>query len=133
MNNLWLDTNILLRFLTGDPPDMAEKVVAMMQDAQDGKVTLRLSTLVIAETVWVLSSFYKHDKNKIADTLISLLEANGIKADNKSLAVRALTQMSATNVDFTDAYLAETARAAGEPVCSFDRDFDLLGVTRISP
>ncbi len=133
MNNLWLDTNILLRFLTGDPPEMAEKVLALMQDAQDGKVTLRLSTMVIAEAVWVLSSFYKYDKNKIADTMISLLEADGLNAENKSLAVRALTQMAAVNVDFVDAYLAGTARAAGEPVCSFDRDFDLLGVTRISP
>jgi predicted nucleic-acid-binding protein len=133
MNNLWIDTNVLLRFLTGDPPELAQKALALMKDAEKGKVTLRLSTLIIAEAVWVLSSFYKYEVEQITDIMVSLVEADGIKVNGKNLVVRALTQMSSKNVDFIDAYLAEAARNAGEPVCSFDQDFDRLGVARISP
>jgi hypothetical protein len=31
MTSLWIDTNVLLRFITGDPPDMAGKVFLLFQ------------------------------------------------------------------------------------------------------
>ena len=54
---LWIDANVVLRFITGDPPEMAARALELMARAENGEVCLRLPHLVVAETVWVLSSF----------------------------------------------------------------------------
>lgn len=130
---LWVDANVVLRFLTGDPPDMADKVLELMNRAEKGEIGLRISHLVLAEIIWVLSSFYKHTKSRIADTLVSFLSAGGIYADNSALLIQALNDMAEKNVDFTDAYLAALARAQEEGVCSFDNDFEKLNIRWIVP
>ena len=57
---IWTDANVILCFITGDPPDMAEKVLELMARAEKGEAALRLSHIVAAEVVWVLYSFYKY-------------------------------------------------------------------------
>ena len=49
----FVDTNILVRHLTGDPPDMAAPATAYLRSAPE----LLLTDLVVAETVNVLESF----------------------------------------------------------------------------
>lgn len=46
-------TNILVRHLTGDPPDLATLATAYLRSAPK----LLLTDLVVAETVYVLESF----------------------------------------------------------------------------
>jgi predicted nucleic acid-binding protein len=130
---LWVDANVVLRFLTGDPPEMAAKALELMSRAEKGDIGLRVSHLVVAEIVWVLSSFYKYDKSQIAETLISFLGADGIFAENLTLLIQALQDMAEKNVDFVDAYLAALARAQEESICSFDNDFEKLNVRWVSP
>jgi len=69
MTNLWVDANILLRFLTGEPPDLAQRAFRLIQKAEFGEVTLRLSPIVVAEVLWVLYSFYKYFRVQIAEVL----------------------------------------------------------------
>ncbi|AZK58954.1 hypothetical protein Daudx_0399 [Candidatus Desulforudis audaxviator] len=94
---------------------------------------MRVSHLVAAEIVWVLSSFYKYDKTQIAETLNSFLSADGIYAENPALLIQALQDMAEKNVDFVDAYLAALARAQEESICSFDNDFEKLNVRWVTP
>jgi predicted nucleic-acid-binding protein len=91
-------------------------------------VCLRIAPLVVAETVWVLLSFYGHPREGVAEALIALLRADGVRVEEGRLVIAALESMARSNVDFVDAYLAEVARAIGEAVCSFDQDFARLGV-----
>jgi predicted nucleic acid-binding protein len=71
---LWVDANVVLRFLTGDPPEMAAKAMELMSRAEKGAIGLRVSHLVVAEIVWVLSSFYKYAKNvDFADAYLAAL------------------------------------------------------------
>jgi predicted nucleic acid-binding protein len=130
---LWLDANVLLRYLTDDPPLMAEQAAALLARAERGEVLLRVSPLVVAEVVWVMLSFYRHPKAQVAEVLISLLRADGLRADDGRQVIGALEAMAALNVDFVDAYLAEVARARGEAVCSFEQDFARLDVDWVSP
>lgn len=130
---LWIDANVILRFLTGDPPQMAAKALKLMERAEKGEIGLKISHLVIAEVVWVLSSFYKHKKDHIAETIISFLSAKGIYVENLALLIQALQNMAEKNVDFIDAYLAAQAQALEETVCSFDNDFKKLAVKFAPP
>jgi len=133
MAYMWIDANVILRFITGDPPEMAEKVLELMTRAENGEVALRLSYIVAAEVVWVLSSFYKYSKKEIAETMISFINADGIHPDNPTLLIQALKDMADYNVDFTDAHLAAMARTRLEAVCSFDNDFVKLSVNWLLP
>lgn len=130
---LWVDANVVLRFLTGDPPEMAAKALELMSRAEKGDIGLRVSHLVVAEIVWVLSSFYRYDKSRIAETLISFLGADGIYAENPAFLIQALQDMAGKNVDFVDAYLAALTRAQEESICSFDNDFEKLNVRWVAP
>ena len=51
----FIDTNILVRHLTGDPPDMAARASRFLAEEHD----LLLADLVVAETIYVLESFYE--------------------------------------------------------------------------
>jgi predicted nucleic acid-binding protein len=124
--SLWLDANVLLRFLTGSPPELAGRAERLLEEAQRGGVPLRVHPVVVAETVWVLESFYEYSKQKISGVLIPLLEQPALRVEGAKTVVRALETMAQGNVDFADALLAETARSRGEGVVSFDRDFRRL-------
>jgi predicted nucleic acid-binding protein len=133
MTNLWVDANVLLRLITNDPLDLAERSTRLVQRAEQGDITLRVSPLVVAEIVWVLNSFYKYSRTQVAEVLIPLLTSEGLLLENSEQIIAALEQMATVNVDFVDAYLAEIARKHGEPIVSFDRDFRRLNISWIEP
>ena len=125
---MWADANVLLRFLTGSPPEMAQSATRLLKKAERGEVAVRVHQVVVAETVWVLQSFYGHTKEEIARSLVPLLTDHGLKVEGSRVVLRALETMAERNVDFADALLAETARARNESVSSFDADFKKLDV-----
>ena len=129
----WADANILLRFLTGEPPEMSSRSERLLQHARRGEIRLKVHPVVVAETVWVLQSFYGHSREGIADALVPLLTEHGLKVEGSSVVVRALESMAENNVDFADALLAESARSRSEGVVSFDEDFPKLDVDRYEP
>jgi predicted nucleic acid-binding protein len=129
----WVDANVVLRFLTGEPAEQAEKAARLMSRAEGGEVVIVLSALVIAEVIWVLKSFYRRSLEEIAGVVIPLMSADGIEVEDRDLLSRALELAREKNVDFVDAVLALQAARRGEPVCSFDGDFKRLPVERVSP
>lgn len=133
MRELWVDANVLLRFVTREPDDLFQRALRLVEQAEQGEVTLRLSPLVVAEIVWVLRSFYRYSRTEIAEVLVPLVTAQGITLQDEDLVVAALNSMARANVDFLDAFLAETVRREGGAVASFDRDFRRLGVPWVEP
>lgn len=129
----WIDANVVVRFLTDDPKEMADRSELLLQRADLGEVILRVAMLVVAEVVWVLGSFYKWSRSDIAVGLSQFLLRDGLEVEEQELVIDALQLMSSANVSFVDAYLAESARRAGEPVVSFDRNFARLNVRWIEP
>lgn len=131
MSAAWLDANVVLRYLTRDVPVLAARARSLLAEAAAGERRFRVATLVVAEVVWTLTSFYELDAGEVCDRVTDLLAAEGIEAEERDLVLDALRVTKERRVSFVDAYLAEKARALGEPVCSFDRDFDRLGVERV--
>ena len=133
MTDLWVDANILLRFLTGEPPALAQRALRLIQRAEQGEITLQVAVMVVAEVVWVLSSFYKYPRSRITDQLSQFLITDGIVLAESEQVLAALSRMASANVDFVDAYLAEIARRENGTVVSFDRDFRRLEIPWIEP
>ncbi len=134
MSRMWVDANVLLRYLTGEPPAQAARAARLMARAEAGEVRIYVAPLVLAEVVWVLKSFYGHPMPAIQVILVPLVAAPGIEVDDVATVVEALELAADRNVDFIDAFLAVQATAAGETVCTFDtKDFRRLPATWVAP
>lgn len=134
MKRLWLDANVILRFLTGEPEDMHERSVRLMAKADRGEVRLFVPHIVAAEVVWVLKSFYNHPMAKIADVFVAFISAPGVEVEDRDLLIQAMNLSRDKNVDFIDAVLALQAAAQDEEVCTFDKtDFKRLPVRWVLP
>lgn len=133
MTRLWVDANVLLRFLTGEPKDLADKAASLMARAERGEVVLVVSSLVIAEAIWVLKSFYRHSLEEIAGVLVPLMSADGLEVEDRETLIQGVELARDENVDFVDAVLALQASRRGESVCSFDGDFKRLPVQWMTP
>ncbi len=129
MSRLWLDANVLLRFITGEPAELADHSARVMRRAEEGEVSLYVSEITLAEVVWVLRSFYKHSMEEVAGVLVRLLSAPGIAVEDRDRTIRALELARDQNVDYIDAVLALQAAARDETVVTFDeKDFKRLPV-----
>lgn len=133
MTVAYVDANVILRFLVGDPPDMAERAATLMQAVDRGEVRLRVEEIIVAEVVWVLSSFYKYKAQEIVPRLLEFLSQDGIEVENSVLS--ALVLYGSTGIDFVDALLATSMQRFGvRYVFSFDRHFDrVTGLQRLEP
>jgi predicted nucleic acid-binding protein len=102
--------------------------------AAAGEVTLVLTDLALAETAWVLQSFYRLDRAAIGSALKGIVESTGIEVENRTILLGALRNFAQTDVNFVDAYHAAVAFADSIAIASFDRDFDqFAGVKRFEP
>ena len=127
----FVDTNILVRHLTGDPPAQARRASSFLAKAEE----LLLTDLVAAEVVYVLESFYEVPRARVAEFVRAILAFESIVVLDLSLLLRALELYEVDRLDFADAYLVASAETSGvETVASFDRSIDRVGtVRRIEP
>ena len=58
----FVDSNVLIRHLTGDPPRQARAATTFLEAAED----LFLVDLIVAETVYVLESVYRLERDRVA-------------------------------------------------------------------
>jgi predicted nucleic acid-binding protein len=134
MSRLLVDTNVIVRFLTGDHPVHSPRSRKLFGRAAAGDLSLVVTDLTLAETVWVLQSVYSLDRDAITAALKDLIEFAGIEVQNKAILLSALRNFAQTDVDFVDAYHAAVATAESLGIASFDRDFDqFAGVKRVEP
>lgn len=89
---------------------------------------LLLTDLVVAECVYVLSSFYELQAGEVAMLLRSAFAVPSIDVANEDILQRALTVFEEHAIGFADAYLVASAEVSGiHTVASFDRDIDRVG------
>jgi predicted nucleic-acid-binding protein len=126
-----LDTNILIRHVTGDPPSQARRATAFLRESHE----LILTDLVVAEMVYVLESFYEVPRNDIARTARSLLALPSIAVGDHDLLLRAVEIYEVFRLDFAEAYLVALAELSDvKRVASFDRQIDRVkSVERVEP
>jgi predicted nucleic acid-binding protein len=127
----FVDTNVLVRHLTGDPPAMAERATALLAAESE----LYLADLIVAETIYVLESFYKAPREQVADAMRSLVAMRSVVTVDPALLLRAIEVYELDRLDFAEAYLVACAESTGiGRVASFDRAIDrVASVERIEP
>ena len=111
-----VDTDVVVRYLTGDDPDQAASARAAI-----GTGDIFVSTTVLLESEWVLRSVYGFDARKVAAALRAFLGLPGVAVESPVLLAEALARTE-TGMDFADA-LHLGAAAHCETILTFDRKF----------
>ena len=127
----FVDTNVLIRHFTGDPPPAAARATAALESAE----RLLLTDVVVAECVYVLESFYEVERGRVAELLRAAIAFPSIETIDPATLFRAFQLYELDRLDFAEAHLAAHAEASGvATVLSFDRSIDRLAtVVRHQP
>lgn len=135
----FLDTNVILRYLTRDDEAKAEACYRLFQKVGQGEEELFTCEAIVTEVVYVLSSQrapYRLSHEEIRARLVPILTLRGLRLPQKRVYLAALdSYASSPFLDFEDALAAAHMEREGiEEIVSYDKDFDLLpGLRRVEP
>lgn len=113
-----VDTNVLVRLLTMDDPDQTERAEALLR-----RGPLWVSTVVLVETIWVLTAVYAWSKEQLLAMLSTLADSRDFTVDEPLPVAAAVASFASSKADFADCLALELARAHDElPFATFDGD-----------
>jgi predicted nucleic-acid-binding protein len=117
-----IDTNVLVRLITGDDPTQVQAAEGFVQRGA------WVPQLVLAETAWVLASIYQKKPPEIANAIEMLLNHEHLTVENTEVVSLALENFRARPaVGFSNCLVLEIARKAGHlPLGTFDRNLAKL-------
>ncbi len=127
----FVDTNILVRHLTGDPPDQAARATKFLAAVDE----LLLTDLIVAEVVYVLGSFYEVGRRQVAELMRAIISFPPVVVLDSAMLLRALEVYETDRLDFAEAYLVAQAERSGVgEVASSDKAIDrVTTVRRVEP
>jgi len=123
-----VDTNVLVRLITGDDPRQAASAGAFIENGA------WVSILVVAEVTWVLSTVYKLSATQLATGVEMLLNHKHLTLQDSEAVAKALELFrSRPALDFSDCLMFQLARKAGHlPLGTFDRVLGkVLGIQKL--
>lgn len=113
---LAIDTNVVIRYLTGDHPDQSPRARALIENQP-----VFVPVTVALEVEWVLRSAYGYATPDIARAMRAFGGLPTVTVEEAALVAEALDRSEA-GMDFADAlHLAKSAHCDG--FASFDRRF----------
>jgi predicted nucleic-acid-binding protein len=124
-----VDTNVVVRLLTGDDARQAARASALFRAEE-----IWLSKSVILETEWVLRSLYRFRGDRLCAAMLALTSLPKVRVEDPAAVSRALGWTS-LGMDFADAlHLASRSESAN--FVSFDEKLVKrakgLGVTAVA-
>ncbi len=107
------DSNLVVRHLTQDDPNQADKVRVLFDDAELRREPVLLSQIVLCEVCWVLKAVYGFEKPQIAVALRALLDDAGFLVQGRPLVEEALTLYRKHAGQFSDHLIGIVASHEG--------------------
>lgn len=118
--NATLDANVVLRHLTGTPPQLAARATAFLRSAAPG--SLLLLDVRLTEVVYVLDTVYGLGRSEIATAVLAILGTAAVSTEHEAVIRRTVELYSGRRMDWPDAYLVAAAEDRGlSTVVSVDR------------
>ncbi|MBI3103625.1 PIN domain-containing protein [Candidatus Daviesbacteria bacterium] len=137
MSDPFVDTDVIIRLLSGDDPQKQAEAAVLFEQVQAGKLKVAAPDTVIADAVYVLSSprLYHLPRAQIEELLRPLVALPSFRVKNKRVVLLALRHYASSPIDFGDAMIVATMQGADSSLLySYDTDFDRFPtLTRRSP
>ena len=113
-----VDTNVLVRLLVADDPVQTKRATAFLE----ARRPVWISTVVLVETVWVLTTVYRWSKAQILAMLHTATNSRDFAFQTVETVRRAADVYASCKADFSDCLALELARAEGHlPFATFDK------------
>lgn len=130
---IFLDANVLLRYLVADHHEPFEDCRALLANVQEGAMRPYVSSIVLLEVAYVLSSVYKVSRSAIVKDIATILELRGLVIVEETHFRDAFVLHQKTGVKLADCLIA-TQVSKGVTLVTYDRDFAKLpGITVKTP
>ena len=137
MPHPFIDTDVIIRFLTGDDPQKQAAATALFEQVEQGLLTVTAPDTVIADAVYVLSSprLYHLTRSTVQELLSTLVHLTHFQVQNQLAVLRALELYGSSKLDFGDTLIiASMEQQHSQILYSYDADFDHFdGITRQEP
>ncbi len=137
MPHPFIDTDVIIRFLTGDDLNKQAAATALFEQVEQGQITLEAPDTVIADAVYVLASprLYRLARSEVQELLSALVHLPHFQVQNRSAVLRALEIFGKTRLDFGDTLIIASMEQQNSRILySYDTDFDRFpDITRQEP
>jgi predicted nucleic acid-binding protein len=97
-----VDTNILLRWLLADHPELTAKAETIINTAKPG--TLVVTDIVAAEVVYVLRG-RGYDRLQVSEAMQLITRTPQLIYENPAIILHTVDHFATTGLDFADCYL----------------------------
>lgn len=128
---IFLDANILLRYLVADHRELFEDCRALIITIQKGSLQPYVSSIVLLEVAYVLSSVYGVSRSAIVKDIATILDLRGLVIAEETHFRDAFALHQKTGVKLSDCLIA-TQVPEGVTFCTYDRDFAKLPKLRVA-
>ena len=113
-----VDTNVLVRLLVADDPAQTKRAAAFLE----ARCPVWISTVVLVETVWVLTTVYLWSKAQILAMLLTATNSRDFAFQAVEPVRKSVHLYASSKADFSDCLALELARVEGHlPFATFDK------------
>lgn len=118
-----LDTNVIVRLLTGDDPEQQQIAKEFLARSCSQANPARINRIVMVETVWVLERTYRYERDQIAGAIEDVLHTAEFQVEDRD-AVEAALELYREGAGFSDALIAQTSieNDSETKIVTFDAD-----------
>jgi predicted nucleic-acid-binding protein len=124
-----LDTNVLVRYLAQDDATQSARATRLIEHELNERTPGFIGLVVLVETCWVLKRLYGATPTELRETVRDLLDTRQFVVEQRTVVLRAVTQLGSAAGDLADALIAESAAEAGcARTVTFDKQGARLGM-----
>ncbi|MBU1085034.1 MAG: PIN domain-containing protein [Candidatus Beckwithbacteria bacterium] len=131
----FIDTNIFIEVLTGRDNTKYEDCYKLFKKIKTNQIQAMTSSVVVAELVWTLKTFYKFSRARITRGLKSIKRLRGLKIIDSYQFDETIKIFEQKSVKYIDAMIASIKPLQEKKwvIVSYDKDFDKIGIKRLEP
>ena len=126
-----LDTSVVLRIITGEPADLAEKVQSRLTAMIEAGDRIFISYLTVSEAYYALQHFYGHTKENCIKALRAMSECNGFVFSDEAKTALDTPDAWKASPGLVDRMIAGEYAAQGHNTISCEKDFRKLDFTTV--
>ena len=121
-----MDSSYLLRLLTGQPKELAEKALARYQEAVGRGDSFSVSDMVVTEAYYALQHHYGKSKEESIEALKGISEDDSIAFSAGFESVISFPNLAKASPGFLDRVLSADYRSRGQITISCEKSFRRL-------
>lgn len=126
-----LDTSVVLRLLTGDPPEQTKAALTHLAETEAAGMRLVVSNVVVMECYFACQHHYGTSKKDTLKALLKLLSMPTFLTDPNLEGILKTKQLASKNPGFVDRMIHAEYTSLGVPLITFEKSARRLPETEV--